>query len=123
MTLPNFHLSIAVKSLEDSVFFFTQVLEAKIIHEDPSGYINIDLYGNQITLKHDLEIDPNLPHLHFGINMKLDDFNMLADRILNNYQKYIALQPEVWDENTKLERKKMYLRCPTGYLIELKGYR
>lgn len=30
---------------------------------------------------------------------------------------------EVWDAGTKLERKKMYLKDPSGYVIELKGYR
>lgn len=118
-----FHLSLGVKSLECSIDFFVTVMEAKVTHRDPSGYVNLDLFGNQITLKHNPAITINLPDFHFGINLDLPDFNRLANNILKTHQCYVTKAPEIWDENTPLEHKKMYLKCPTGYLIELKGYR
>lgn len=121
--LPNFHLSIGVRSIEDSIDFFTRVLNAKVLHRDPSGYVNIDLYGSQITLKRNADIDPRLPDLHFGVNLSLTDFDQLSERALQVGREFIHMAPEVWEAGTTMERKKMYLKCPTGYLIELKGYR
>ena len=85
--------------------------------------MNIDLFGSQITLKHNPNINPNLPDFHFGINLSLEEFNELSMYILKNCDRYVALKPEVWEEGTYMERKKMYLKCPTGYVVELKGYK
>lgn len=120
---PSFHLSIGVGSMEDSVTFFVDVLRAEVQHRDPSGYVNIDWFGSQITLKPHAGIVPDLPDFHFGINLELTEFERLASHVLANGRQFIAAEPEVWDEGTPMERKKMYLRCPTGYLVELKGYR
>jgi extradiol dioxygenase family protein len=120
---PKFHLSIGVESIEDSVAFFTQALRAQVIHRDPSGYVNIDLFGSQITLKNNPTIAPDLPDFHFGVNLSLQEFNELSAHVLKNYGQYVAMKPEIWEAGTPMERKKMYLKCPTGYTIELKGYK
>lgn len=120
---PNFHLSIGVRSIEKSVDFFTDILGGSVLHRDPSGYVNIDLHGTQITLKQNEGVKPELPDFHFGINLDLAEFDLTAKRILDSKYPNIVSAPKVADANTPLERKKMYLKCPTGYLIELKGYR
>jgi extradiol dioxygenase family protein len=121
--LPSFHLSIGVRSIEKSVDFFTSLLGAKVLHRDPSGYVNIDFFGSQITLKHNIDAAPTLPDFHFGANLSLSEFDLLAKRVLETGRKHVAMEPEVWDAGTAMERKKMYLKCPTGYLVELKGYK
>jgi extradiol dioxygenase family protein len=123
MKTPNFHLSIGVKSIEASVDFFIGVLNGRVLHRDPTGYVNIDLFGSQITLKSNPDIDPKLPDFHFGVNLGLDEFDRIAKKIEENAPQFVSVKPEVWEAGTSLERKKMYLRCPTGYTIELKGYR
>jgi extradiol dioxygenase family protein len=120
---PEFHLSIGVKSIEDSLDFFTRVLSAKVLHRDPSGYVNIDFFGSQITLKQNATVIPDLPDFHFGVNLSLSEFDQLAENILKNGRDHVAMEPEVWEAGTPMERKKMYLKCPTGYLVELKGYK
>lgn len=117
---PQFHLSIGVKSIEPSVDFFVRVMSAKVEHR---GYVNIDLFGTQITLKENLNVDPNLPDLHFGINLNLVEFERLSKNIWEREPKSIFMAPKVVDENTPMERKKMYVKCPTGYLLEIKGYK
>lgn len=118
-----FHLSIGVKSIEDSVHFFSKVLGAKVTHRDQSGYVNLELFGCQITLKENPSINPHLPDFHFGFNMSLHEFNQLSERIISIDPDRIYMEPKVVDGGTNLERKKMYLKCPTGYLVELKGYK
>lgn len=118
-----FHLSIGVQSIEESVDFFTKMFHAKILHRDFSGYVNIDFYGNQITLKQNTSIVPDLADFHFGINLCLEEFNKLVSNIMQNGRRFVSTEPEIWDLNTPMERKKIYLKCPTGYLIEIKGYK
>jgi extradiol dioxygenase family protein len=119
--MPAFHLSLAVQSMEESIDFYVRVLNATVAHRDPSGYVNLELFGAQLTLQPGAEtVIP--PDFHFGFNLAMDEFERLSDHILaSGYD--VAVQPKVVDAGTPLERKKMYVRCPSGYLIELKGYR
>lgn len=114
-----FHLSIPVRSLEESVAFFENALGARVTHRDPSGYVNLDLYGTQITLQQSDEV--TVPEgLHFGVNLDRDEFDRVAAQIMaTNYD--VVMAPKVVDAGTPLERTKMYVRCPAGWLIELKG--
>jgi extradiol dioxygenase family protein len=119
---PTFHLSIGVHSIDESVEFFVSLLEAKVLHRDPSGYVNIDFFGSQITLKQNVDVNPDLPNFHFGVNLSLQEFERVSKRALEVGRRHVAMEPEVWDAGTPSERKKMYLKCPTGYTVELKGY-
>jgi len=117
-----FHLSIGVKSINDSVTFFTEVLGGTVTHDEPA-YVNLELFGHQITLKPNETISPNLPDFHFGFNMSLKEFDRIAETVTSQFADHVHMKPKVVDAGTAMERKKMYLKCPTGYLVELKGYR
>ena len=119
----SFHLSLGVNSLSDSEKFFVEILKSKVVHRDPSGYINIDFFGSQITLKETPGISPELKELHFGVNLNIDEFDDLTNSILKSKYEDIVSSPVTVDAGTEMERKKMYLKSPTGYLFELKGYR
>lgn len=120
--LKPFHLSIAVNSLKDMSYFFEEVLQAKIIHRDPSGYINVDFWGNQITLKEVPDFDCTMRDLHFGVNLNLAEFEKYTTHILNTEYENILTKPKIVEAGTTMERRKMFLKCPTGYLFEVKGY-
>lgn len=81
--------------------------------------MNVDLHGCQIMLKENKKINPDLPHLHFGPNLTLMEFD---EALLSSGYPNIISRPEVVDKGTKMEPRKMYLRCPTGFLIEIKDY-
>lgn len=119
---PTFHLSIPVRSLDESVDFFVRVLSAKVEHRDPSGYVNLDFFGTQITLKQNAQAAAGLD-FHFGVNLDLEDFERLAAAAQTAAPRSVVSRPTVVDAGTSMERKKLYLRCPTGHLIELKGFR
>ena len=117
-----FHISLGVKSLDESEYFFKHVLGAPITHRDGDGYININFFGTQITLKEAPIISPPGPEFHFGVNLELEEFRKLAETIAVQYSEWIAAPLSVVDAGTGMERQKIYLKCPSGYLIELKGY-
>lgn len=116
-----FHLSLGVRDLEESVAFFEGILGAKVLHRDPSGYINIDAFGHQITLKSCPGITPDLDDFHFGFNMSREQFEVIAEKVMQMGRDFVTMEPKIVDGGTHLERKKMYLASPTGYSIELKG--
>lgn len=118
-----FHLSLGSKSIDDSIYFFTVVLPGKVTHRDESGYVNLEVFEAQITLKSNSTINPELPDFHFGFNLSLSEFNDLSRKIMEKHSAFIFMEPQVVDGETPMERKKMYLKSPTGYLVELKGYK
>lgn len=115
-----FHLSLDVRSLAESIAFYTRILKATVVHRDPSGYANLDVCGCQLTLKENAAAKP-CENMHLGINLDLAAFDALADDLQSDID--VVMSPRLVDAGTPLERKKMYLRCPDGYLIEIKGRR
>jgi extradiol dioxygenase family protein len=122
MTTPAFHLSLGVHSLDESTDFFVRLLGGVVTHRDSSGYVNITLAGIQLTLKHHPGLAADLPDFHFGLNLDSAAFDDLTQRLLASGYAGIVQPPITVDAGTPLERKKMYLTCPTGYLIELKPH-
>jgi len=118
---PSFHLSIAVRSIEESTEFFVRALGASVLHRDPTGYVNVDVHGTELTLKESSDAVPVKEDFHFGINVDWNDFDELAKVIERECPANVLMTARVVDPGTPLERKKLYLRCPTGYVIELKG--
>lgn len=116
-----FHLSLPVSSLEECVAFYVNALRGEVTHRDPSGYVNIDVPGCRLTLHDVRDMQPPGDLLHFGINLDLAAFDALAERVRADVPSSIVKEPHVVDAGTPLERRKMYLRCPSGYLLEIKG--
>lgn len=117
----DFHLSIGVRSLAESAEFFTGVLGAKLVHADPSGYVNLEFGTAQLTLKQVKELPVALPAFHFGINTSVPAFRELEARITQLAGERIVSGPTTVDAGTRMERHKMSVRCPSGYLVEIKG--
>ena len=117
---PPVHLSLAVPDIERSVEFF-QLLGGAVTHRDPSGYVNLAVRGVQLTLASGNAATD--AELHFGWNVTLAEFEAIAQRLLSSPHAQVIAPPRVVDAGTPLERTKMYVRCPAGYVIELKGYR
>lgn len=120
MNMP-FHLSLPVHSLEESVGFFERALEAVVSHRDASGYVNLDVPGCRLTLHENPGAVVDMPGLHFGINLGLDAFLVRAALLQSLLPHAIVAPVQVRDAGTPQERRKLLLRCPSGYLIEIKG--
>ena len=62
-----------------------------------------------------------LPEFHFGFNTSRDHFEKIAKTITEENPELIKMAPKTIDAGTAMERRKMYLNSPSGYLIEIKG--
>lgn len=116
----DFHFSIAVNSIEASTRFFVDVLGASVQHVEPA-YTNLDWYGTQLTFTPATTAIEPAGDFHFGINIDYESFDALAERVRAAAPTAIVKQPAVVDAGTSLERRKLLLRCPSGYLVEIKG--
>src|SRR5690606_36359670 len=109
------------RSLEESIAFFERALLATVAHRDSSGYVDLAVPGCSLTLHQNPGAVVDAPGMHFGINLELDAFLALADRLQHELPAAIIAPPRVRDAGTPRERHKMFLRCPSGYVIEIKG--
>lgn len=110
-----------MKSIKKEISFFTDVLECKVTHQEEK-YTNIDFFGSQVTLKEIPEVNTKLQELHFGVNLNLLEFEDYTKRILESKYDGILTHPTIVDVDNEMERRKMYLKSPSGYIFEIKGY-
>lgn len=119
----SFHLSLPVKNLEKSRTFFVDILRAAVVQEDARGYINLELHGTQLTLHEKPTMTAASTDMHFGINLPVEEFEEIVALVQAKAADCIKVKPTVVDAGTSRERHKMFLQCPAGYLIEVKGVR
>lgn len=106
--MTSFHLSLPVPAVDEEVAFLER-LRARVTHRDPSGYVNLEWFGAQITLATG---DLAAADFHFGVNVDEETFEELA-RVAGGRVKTV-------DAGTAIERRKFYVRSPAGYLVEVK---
>ena len=119
-----FHLSIPVLDLASAKRFYTDVLGARVGREH-AEWIDVLLWGHQITLQHrPTEV---LPHeqqgkRHFGAVLPWNEWERQVARI--HAASGGAHGPaKIESAGTPHEHGKLYLRDPSGNVIELKAYR
>lgn len=113
-----FHLSLPAAAFEESTEFLVRLLNAQIARR-AGDYVNLDIGGCQLTLHDSPGASAPGDELHFGVNLSLDAFNALAEQVHDD--PCVVTPPRIVDPGTAHERRKMYLRCPSGYLVEIKA--
>ena len=121
-TIAPFHLAMLARDLDETIAFYTQ-LGAKLTYKSDEKWINIEWFGHQLTF-HEKPVmqaqDEN--NFHWGFKLSLEDFEKLADKIRKTPDLEFELEPTVKDAGTDIERIKMYLKDPSGHLIEVKHF-
>ena len=89
----NFHLSLPCTDIEKTKEFYTEILKTKV-GRSTNSWIDIDLFGNQITFTKSGDFnfefknyrlgEQILPSFHFGIIINIDDFGILYSRLLHS---------------------------------------
>ncbi len=125
-----FHLALPCKSIKQTEIFYTDKLGSKLGRKG-SSWIDIDLYGNQITFTEAGSFnfhfknynlgEKQLPSFHFGVIIDIDVWEKL-------YSKLFQMDLEVTTEVTFLENKigehlSFFVEDPDGYMIEFKSFK
>lgn len=124
MPRPIFHLAFPVHSLEEARRFYVDVLGA-VPGRVRDDWTDVHLFGAQITLH--LKPDEVLPReahgiRHFGATVSWREWETLAAELAARGVRFES-EPSVTLAGTPAEQAKMYLRDPSGNLIEIKAYR
>jgi extradiol dioxygenase family protein len=118
VTLPPFHLSFAVPDLRSAVRFYRDVLGCAI-DRDEGRWIDVLMYGHQLTLHQAAPQQPALALDHFGVVLDAAQWHALAGRI-EAADTVFAMPPHMVEAGTPHERGKFVVRDPAGNLLEFK---
>ncbi|MEJ7745676.1 MAG: VOC family protein [Luteimonas sp.] len=118
MELNPFHLSFAVPDLRTAVQFYVDVLGCKV-GRDAGSWLDVLLFGHQLTLHQASEQHPARAIDHFGVLLTEPQWQALIERLQCSGVDF-AMPPRVSDVGMPDERGKLLLRDPTGNLIEFK---
>ena len=74
-----FHLAVPAGDLKDSVHFYEKILECKLGNREEGKWIDVDFWGNELTLhktnmklpseRHEVDMG-SVPVPHFGVHLE-----------------------------------------------------
>ena len=124
-----FHISLPCLDIDKTKDFYSNKIGAKL-GRNTINWLDIDLYGNQITFTRSGRFDFHfqnysfegkiLPSFHFGVILDIVTWGKV-------YAKVNAENVEVFDEITFLKNKKgehisFFVKDPNGYMVEFKSF-
>ena len=92
-----FHLAIPAGNLDTAIDFYKNVLGCKLGNGEKDKWIDVDFWGNELTLhksehkldneRHDVDMG-NVSVPHFGVHLSRKDFDALKQRLKDSGTKY-----------------------------------
>ena len=126
-----FHLAFPIRDIEETINWYTSVLDCKIGRQD-LNWVDFNFYGHQLSAhlisKKNLKdstnpVDgKNIPARHFGINLKLDTWKKLENK-LKNKKLYFIVGPYIRFKGEKGEQATMFIQDPSGNILEFKAFK
>ena len=123
-----FHLAVPAGDLADTLPFYTQVLGCASGNSEKGRWIDINFWGNELTLhqseerlpgvRHDVDMG-NVSVPHFGAHMHEDEFQALKKRIESSQFDYLD-PPYRRFKGTEFEQETFFISEPNGNVLEMK---
>ena len=125
-----FHLAFPVDNLEVTREFYTKILGC---NEGRSSdrWIDFDMYGHQVVAHLVDELDQvatnavdgdDVPSSHFGVILETEQWNQLADQLVNLGMKFI-IEPHTRFKGEAGEQSTMFFLDPCGNALEFKAFK
>jgi len=128
--VPPFHLAIPVTDLESADAFYCGLLGCNK-GRTASRWIDLNFFGHQVTLHlvddSEAAVDTNpvdgdsVPAKHFGVVLKMPDWQELADHLVNENQEFL-ISPKIRFQGEIGEQATMFLYDPSGNALEFKSF-
>ena len=123
-----FHLAVPAGDLSIATSFYEKILGCKLGNREEGKWIDVDFWGNELTLhktemklpneRHDVDMG-NVPVPHFGVHLKKDVFNKIKENLKANKIKYLD-EPYIRFKGRKEEQETFFVEDPHGNILELK---
>jgi len=123
-----FHLAIPAGDLSIATKFYTDVLGCKLGNREENKWVDVDFWGNELTLhktdmklpneRHDVDMG-KVPVPHFGVHLEPDVFDKIKQNIRKNNVQYLD-PPYTRFEGKKEQQETFFIKDPHGNILELK---
>ncbi|MFP3424613.1 VOC family protein [Pseudoalteromonas sp. SIMBA_162] len=122
------HLAIPAGDLEVAKTFYCDVLGCKTGNSEEGLWVDIDFWGNELTLHQSVERLPTVRHdvdmgavavPHFGIHLSEDEFNNLKKRIEDAGLEYLD-KPYRRFIGDEFEQETFFIEDTNGNVLEMK---
>jgi len=125
-----FHLALPAGDIDNTLKFYTEILGCKTGNKEKGKWVDIDFWGNELTLhqtkmklpreRHDVDMG-NVPIPHFGVHLQKDIFNKIKSNLKLKKISFID-KPYTRFEGTKFEQNTFFIEDPNGNVLELKTF-
>jgi extradiol dioxygenase family protein len=126
----SFHLAIPAGDLKKAEKFYTEILGCKSGNREEGKWVDIDFWGNELTLhqtkmklpreRHSVDMG-DVPVPHFGVHLKKAVFNKIKTNLQTNSVKYVD-KPYTRFKGTEFEQNTFFIEDPNGNVLELKTF-
>ena len=125
-----FHCAVEAGNLDETVKFYTDVLFCKTDNSEEGKWVDIDFWGNELTLhkthtklpkeRHDVDMGSvSIPH--FGAHLDKEVFEKIKTNLKRNNIKYFD-KPYIRFKGREEEQETFFLEDPHGNVLELKTF-
>ena len=125
-----FHLAVPAGDLNIATKFYTDILGCKLGNREEDKWVDVDFWGNELTLhktnmklpneRHDVDMG-KVPVPHFGVHLERKIFEKIKSNLEENKIKYID-KPYTRFKGTKFEQNTFFIEDPNGNILELKTF-
>ncbi len=123
-----FHLAVPAGDPASTIPFYTEVLGRVTGNSEEGKWIDINFWGNELTLhqseerlpgvRHDVDMG-NVSVPHFGTHMPESEFQSLKKRIESSDFEYLD-EPYRRFKDTEFEQETFFNADPNGNVLEMK---
>ena len=123
-----FHLAVPAGDLKTATKFYTDILGCKLGNREEDKWVDVDFWGNELTLhktdmklpneRHDVDMG-NVSVPHFGVHLSRKDFDTLKQRLKDKGAKYYD-EPYLRFKGTKYEQETFFVKDPNENILEIK---
>ena len=125
-----FHLAVPAGDLSIATNFYEKILGCKLGNREEGKWVDVDFWGNELTLhktemklpneRHDVDMG-NVPIPHFGVHLNKDVFKQIKENIKKNNIKYLD-KPYIRFKDKPEEQETFFIEDPHGNVLELKTF-
>lgn len=122
------HLAIPAGDLEKAKVFYCDLLGCKTGNSEEGRWVDIDFWGNELTLHQSVERLPTVRHdvdmgavavPHFGVHLSENEFQQLKLRIEAAGLTYLD-EPYRRFVGDEFEQETFFIEDPNGNVLEMK---